>query len=141
MTAIDALIGAVVGSLLTGGLWVGRYLLIEHREQRRLQRMFHTELSHMDIFDSLDEIPQKKFPDPSAFPTIVFESNAEKIGVLRQEYRHSIHAFYSYLYTTKSMMEQEIESEEEDIEKRRKIRYNLDSLKQRREKLLSELEE
>lgn len=141
MTVVDALAGAVVGSLLTAGLWLGRYYFIEHREQKRLERMFHTELSHMDIFDDLDEIPDDKIPDPSAFPTTVFESNAEKVGLLKQEQRHSIHAFYSYLDLTKNMIEQEIESSDEDMQRRNKIRYNLDSLRTRREALLSVLEE
>ncbi|WP_141212618.1 hypothetical protein [Halorubrum sp. Hd13] len=141
MTAVEALAGAVVGSLITGGFWVGRYFLTEHREKEQLERMFHTELSHMDIFRDLDEIPMKKFPDPSAFPTIIFESNAGKMGILEQEHRHSLHAFYSYLDITKTMMRQEIESSEENIDTREKIRYNLDSLRERREILLSELEQ
>lgn len=141
MSAVDALIGAVVGSLLTAGLWAGRYLLIEYREKTRLERMIHTELSHMDVLDNIDDIPEDEFPDPSAFPTIVFESNAGKIGLLDQQHRHSVHAFYSYLEVTKTMMEQEIENNEKDLQQRKRIKYNLESLRERRRILLDALEE
>lgn len=94
MAVLDALAGAIVGSLLTGAMWAGRYLLIENKKEKRLERMIYTELSHMDIFDNSDSLSDDKIPDPSAFPTIIFESNADKFGLLKQEHRHSIHAFY-----------------------------------------------
>lgn len=140
MTVIDALVGAVVGGVLTASIWAGRYLLIERRKAIRLEQMLHTELSHMDILDNLDGLSGNKFPDPSAFPTFVFENKVGDVGLLDQEIRHSIHAFYSYLRVTNAMMEQEIDREEDDPETRKLIRDNLESLRARRQALLDRLE-
>ena len=95
----------------------------------------------MHGLDILEEIPENKIPDPSSFPTIFFESNAGKIGMLDQSHRHSIHAFYSLLEVTKEMIKQEIEADEENQQRRKTIRHNLESLQKRRDTLLDSLEE
>jgi len=105
-TLIGSGIGAVFGSVATGG--VG-YLLYRRKEGERadkLQKALRAEISGMYIFDNLEMVPEEGVPHEGVFSTVVFDNNSNRMGLLPEPLRGEVIRFYSFLKLNSSMIEE-----------------------------------
>ena len=126
MGMTDAIVGLVLGSIIGAIATIaGSYFLFWRRRQgalARLRRAFRTELAALSYLDTMADSGDYEALTKTVEPSVVYESNADDIGLLSGEEVEALVAFYTDLYWLRD--QQDIEDKKarvhEIVEKRQR---------------------
>jgi hypothetical protein len=110
---VGLILGSIIGAIAT---IAGSYFLFWRRRQAalaRLRRAFTTELSALSYIDEMAESGDYETLTKTVEPPVVYESNADDIGLLSGEEVESLVAFYTDLYWLRD--QQDIEDKKERV--------------------------
>lgn len=121
-----AIVGLILGSIIGAIATIAGSCFLFWRRRRaalaRLRRAFTTELSALSYIDEMAESGDYETLTKTVEPPVVYESNADDIGLLSGEEVESLVAFYTDLYWLRD--QQDIEDKKERVhdivEKRRR---------------------
>jgi hypothetical protein len=112
-----AIVGLVLGSIIGAIATIaGSYFLFWRRRRAalaRLRRAFRTELSALSYIDEMAESGEYETLTKTVESPVVYESNADDIGLLSGEEVESLVAFYTDLYWLRD--QQDIEDKKERV--------------------------
>lgn len=112
-----AIVGLILGSIIGAVATIaGSYFLFWRRRRAalaRLRRAFTTELSALSYIDEMAESGDYETLTKTVEPPVVYESNADDIGLLSGEEVESLVAFYTDLYWLRD--QQDIEDRKERV--------------------------
>lgn len=128
---IGAVVGLVFGSIVGAIATIaGSYFLFWRRQRTavaHLRRAFRTELTALDYIDRMADNGDYEQLTKTVEPPVVYESNADDIGLLSGEEVEALVAFYTDLYWLRD--QQDIEDKKdrvhEIVEKRNRARTAL----------------
>jgi hypothetical protein len=110
---VGLILGSIIGAIAT---IAGSYFLFWRRRRAalaRLRRAFTTELSALSYIDEMAESGDYETLTKTVEPSVVYESNADDIGLLSGEEVESLVAFYTDLYWLRD--QQDIEDKKERV--------------------------
>jgi hypothetical protein len=110
---VGLILGSIIGAIAT---IAGSYFLFWRRRRAalaRLRRAFTTELSALSYIDEMAESGDYETLTKTVEPPVVYESNADDIGLLSGEEVESLVAFYTDLYWLRD--QQDIEDKKERV--------------------------
>lgn len=110
---VGLILGSIIGAIAT---IAGSYFLFWRRRRAaltRLRRAFTTELSALSYIDEMAESGDYETLTETVEPPVVYESNADDIGLLSGEEVESLVAFYTDLYWLRE--QQDIEDKKERV--------------------------
>lgn len=113
----DAIVGLILGSIIGAIATIaGSYFLFWRRRQAavaQLRRAFKTELSALSYIDEMADSGDYETLTETVEPPVVYESNADDIGLLSGEEVESLVAFYTDLYWLRG--QQDIEDKKQRV--------------------------
>lgn len=110
---VGLILGSIIGAIAT---IAGSYFLFWRRRRAalaHLRRAFMTELSALSYIDEMSESGDYETLTKTVEPPVVYESNADDIGLLSGEEVESLVAFYTDLYWLRD--QQDIEDQKERV--------------------------
>jgi hypothetical protein len=114
-----AIVGLVLGSIIGAIATIaGSYFLFWRRRRAaivRLRRAFRTELSALSYIDTMAENGNYEPLTKTVEPPVVYESNADDIGLLSGEEVEALVGFYTDLYWLRDR--QDIEDKKDRVHK------------------------
>jgi hypothetical protein len=113
----DAVVGLVLGSIIGAIATIaGSYFLFWRRRKAalaNLRQAFTTELSALSYIDTMADSGNYETLTKTVEPPVVYESNADDIGLLSGEEVEALVAFYTDLYWLRD--QQDIEDKKDRV--------------------------
>jgi hypothetical protein len=114
---VDAIVGLVLGSIIGAIATIaGSYFLFWRRRKAalaNLRQAFATELAALSYIDTMADSGNYETLTKTVEPPVVYESNADDIGLLSGEEVEALVAFYTDLYWLRD--QQDIEDKKDRV--------------------------